>query len=289
MKSFKTLQVMSYLIIILTLISTGFGLFWQTEGEPFYLQSVFGEEVKIFGSGIYAHDNYFNAPINMGTDVVTLFVFLPLFILSVFLNKKNSFRYRLLHLGLLAYILYYAASIAFGVAFNNLYLVYLLLFSASLFTFILTAVSIDLQKLKKKIKTGFPQRGTAAFMILAGLSVFVWLSEIVAFLTSGTPPAGLGIRTTEPTFILDIGIIAPSAFMAAVFLMKKNAWGYLIAPVLLVLNALIGLVVISQTVFQRMYGVEISIGQLIAFSGIFVAMSLAASLFLVKSLQNIED
>ena len=289
MKSFKTIQVLSYLIVILTLISTCVGLFWKTEGEPFYLQSVFGEEVKIYGSGIYAHDNYFNAPINMGTDVVTLFIFLPLFILSIVLNKKNSFRYRLLHLGLLAYILYYAASAAFGIAFNKLYLVYLLLFSGSLFTFILTAVSIDLQKLKKKIKTGFPQRGTAAFMILAGLSVFVWLSEIITFMVSGIPPAGLGLKTTEPTFILDIGIIAPSAFMSAAFLVKKNPWGYLITPVLLVLNALIGLVVISQTLFQRVYGVEVSIGQLIAFGGVFVAMSLAASLFFVKCLQNIED
>ena len=289
MKSFKTLQVLSYLIIILTLISAGAGLFWRTEGEPFYLESVFGEEVKVYGSGVYAHDNYFNAPINMGTDTVTLFVFLPLFILSLFLNKKDSYKYRLLHLGLLSYILYYAASAAFGIAFNKLYLVYLLLFSCSLFSFILAATAIDLQKLKKKIRKDFPQRGVAAFMILAGLSVFVWLSEIIAFLASGTPPAGLGLKTTEPTFILDIGIIAPSAFMAAFFLMKKNPRGYLIAPVLLVLNSLIGLVVISQTIFQRMYGVLISTGQLIAFGGIFVVMSLAASLFFVKSIQNIEE
>ena len=289
MKSFKTLQVLSYLIILLTLISAGAGLFWQSEGEPFYRQSVFGEDVKVFGSGIYAHDNYFNVPVNRGTDAVTLFVFLPLFILSLFLNKKDSLKYRLLHLGLLSYILYYAASVAFGVAFNSLYLVYLLLFSCSLFSFIIAATNIDLQKIRKKIKTGFPQRGTTAFLILAGLSVFVWLSEIIAFLTSGTPPASLGLKTTEPTFILDIGIIAPSAFMGAVFLMKKKPAGYLIAPVLLVLNSLIGLVVISQTVFQRMYGVVISTAQLIAFAGIFILMSLAAAVLFIKGMQNIED
>lgn len=288
MKSLRFLQVLSIFIILLTIISSGTGLFWQDEGEPFYLESVFGEKVEIFGNGLYAHDNFFSAPISKGTDAVTLFLVIPLFILIVLLNKKNSLKYRIIYLGLLSFILYYSASIAFGAALNNLFIVYLFLFSISLFSFITGIADIDYQGIEEKIGSNFPNKSIAIFLFFAGLSVFVWLLEIISFMTTGSPPTGLGVKTTEPTFILDIGIIAPAAFLGGIFLLKRKPLGYVISPVLLVLNALIGIVVISQTIFQRMYGVYISTGQLIAFVGIFVVMSLIASILYFKALKNIK-
>lgn len=288
MRGFKVLKVLSIIIILLTLVTTTAGLFWQDDGETFYVKSVYGENIKMFGKGLYSHESFFSAPVNKGTDAATLFVVVPLFLVAVLLNRRNSLKFRLIYLGLLSYLLYYSASQAFGVSYNNLFIVYILLFSTSLYSFILGICSIDTSVVKAKILPGLPHRAVAIFMFLAGLSVFVWLIEIIASITNGNPPASLGINTTEPTSVLDLGVIAPSAFMGGVLILKRKSFGYIVASILLTLNALIGLVVILQSIFQRLYGVNLSMQQFIAYVGVFVSMSLVATILNIKVLKNIK-
>lgn len=288
MKSFRTLKVLSMFIIVLTVVTTVVGLFCQDGGNFFYLESVYGENIKMFGNGLYSHESFFKAPINKGTDAVTLFLVVPLFLMTVLLNKRNSLKFRLLYLGLQSYLLYYSTSLAFGAAYNVLFIVYILLFSFCLYAFILGITSIDTSIISDKIMLGLPHKGVAIFMVFAGLSVFVWLIEIISSITSGKPPTSLGINTTEPTFVIDLGIIAPSAFITGFLILKRKPFGYILAPILLTLNALIGVVVIVQSIFQKLYGVNITMGQLVAFVGVFVLMSLIATILNIKLLINVK-
>ncbi len=289
MKTIKTLRILSIIIVLLTVVISGVGIFWQNEGEPFSVENIYGEQIKLFGNGLYAHDSYFKAPINKGTDVGTLFLVIPVFLVLIFLIKRNTLKLRILHLGVLSYLLYYASSLAFGVAYNSLFLVYILFFSLCLFGFVLSIFSFDMEIFKNKLKPGLPRRGLAAYLFFAGLSVFVWLIEIVGSLKTGNPPSTLGMYTTEPTFVLDLGIIAPSAFTAVVLVLKRKPAGYLMASILLMLNMFIGVIVILQTVCQQIYGVNISLGQFIAYVGIFVIMSLFAAILTIKIQKRIED
>lgn len=288
MKKDKIIFILSIVIILLTIVTTSFGLFWENDGQSFYVENVNGDIVKIFGNGLYKHESYFKAPINKGTDAIILFIVIPLFFSTVLLYKKNLLKIRLLHLGLLSCLLYYSASIAFGVSYNILFLVYLILFSSCLFTFIIGINSIEKKRVEQCIMPKLPHKSVAVFLVIAGLSVFVWLIEIIGSIKTGNPPGVIGNNTTEPTFVIDIGIIAPCAFYSAFLVFKRKPLGYILSIILLTLNSIIGLIVISQTIFQNMYGVGISLNEFIPYVSVFVIMSLVATALNIKSLRNIK-
>jgi hypothetical protein len=125
------------------------------------------------------------------------------------------------------------------------------------------------------------------FLILAGMSAFVWLIEIISSIITGVPPSVIGMNTTEPTFVIDIGIIAPTCFFSAMLVYKRKPLGYIFSVSLLTLNAIIGLIVISQTIFQHSYGVIISLEEFIPYVSVFIVMSILATLLNIKILKNI--
>ena len=284
----KKIIILSILIILFSITTSSVGLFFNDGGVAFYVENVVGDTVKIFGNGLYAHDSYFKAPIYKGTDAIILFLIIPLFIITVFLHSKDLIAMRLLHLGLVVVLLYYSISLAMGAAYNILFLVYILLFSACLFAVIIGICNLAYSRITEDAIRAMPNKSIAAFLFVAGLSVFVWFIEIIEALLTGSPPSLLGISTTEPTFVLDIGIIAPVAFYSAWLVYKRKPFGYILAIMLLTLNSAIGLIVISQSAFQYYYGVMVSLQELIAYVAVFVVMSSIAFVLNYIILKNIQ-
>lgn len=161
MKPSKAVIWLSSLIVVLTLIAAGIGLFYQDGGHSFSFTTLHGQMVQIYGQGLY----HFAVPITAlsfkGADVVTLVMAIPLLILSIVLYRRRSLKGGLLLVGVLAYFLYNYGSMAFGAAYNNLFLVYVALFSASLFGLVLALTSFDVQALSAHSPTGSPRPGLA--------------------------------------------------------------------------------------------------------------------------------
>ena len=209
MKNRPALNCLVPLIIVLTLITAGVGLFYRAGSGPFPFTTVHGELVQMAGQGIYFHDTLFTASLSWGTDLVTLFICLPLLALSTWRYQRGSLRGGILLTGALAYFLYYGASLGLGTAYNRLFLVYIALFSASFYAFILAFTAFDLNSLAERISPRVPRRGMAIFMIVVGLGLaLIWLSDAVTAVIENRPPAGLGPYTTVVTYTLDVGIIA---------------------------------------------------------------------------------
>ncbi|SNX53906.1 hypothetical protein [Thermoanaerobacterium sp. RBIITD] len=289
MGSYRILKILSSIVALLALIASSVGLFWINSGTPFYVNNIYGNSVQMYGNGLYANDTYFKAPIQRGTDLVTLFLAIPLLVYLILYNKQNMIKCRLMLVSVLSYFLYYSASLAFGVSYNILFLVYIMLFSSSLFAFMVGITGIESKSISDKISDKMLRRSIAIYMVFAGSSVFVWLFEIIGALSTGKPPISLGIYTTEPTYVLDLGIIAPSAFTCAILLFRKKSLGYIYAAILLVLNAFVGVVVISQTMFQKIAGINISVQEFITFVGVFIIMSFIAAFLNARLLKNISD
>jgi hypothetical protein len=289
MKPDKALDVLIPLLIVLVLIVTCAGLFSTGGPGPHSVTSIHGKEVRLYGQGIYQFDSYFRAPIARGTDAVTLFAALPLLLISYLNYRKNSLKGALFLAGILTYFLYNSASMALGVAYNNLLLAYILYFSVSFFAFILTFFSIDYDSLPSHISPAFPYRAAAYLLFFAGLSVFVWLSEIIGPLVQGIYPPNLDNYTTEITYVIDLGLIPPACYVTGFLLLKKKPYAYGLAFMMLSLLTMIGLVVISQSVFQAMAGIFLTIGQYIGFSGTFTVMGIIAIRVLYLMQKNIHQ
>ena len=82
----KVFHVLSIFIIVLVIISGGFGLFYRSDGQSFDFLNLYGDTVKIYGDGIYKNDSYFMAHTFKGTDFMALFVALPLMILALIMD-----------------------------------------------------------------------------------------------------------------------------------------------------------------------------------------------------------
>jgi hypothetical protein len=290
MKPYSALNWLVPLIALAGLISSGLGLFWQSGGGPFPFTTLYGDTVQMYGRGMYSGDTLMIGAGFRGTDAITLFIALPLLMISYRQYRRGLRRGAFLLAGALSYFLYNGASLAFAAAYNRLILVYVLLLSASLFAFVLALTSIDLKTLPKAISVDLPNRRIAAFMFLAGGVVLaLWGMEIAGSLLSGQPPELMTRYTTTVTHAIDMGIIAPSAILAGVLLWRRVPFGYALAFPLLTLNSLIGLVVIGQTLSQINAGIEFQTGQLAGIVGSWVVLSGLAVWNAVRLYRGIAD
>ncbi|MFO7916958.1 MAG: hypothetical protein R6V13_02625 [Anaerolineae bacterium] len=289
MKRSPTLIWLSAAVATLASVAAAAGLFWRESGESFPFTTLRGEEIQIYGRGLYHYEWAFRAPVLRGADAVLLFVGIPLLVVSIVLYRRGSLRGGFLLTGTLAVFLYNGASLAFGAAYNDLFLLYVAYFSTSLYAFALALGSIDLGTLPAHVSSDLPRRGIAIFIFVAGLSAGVWLMDIIAALAEGGVPPNLAGYTTDVTAVIDVGVILPTAFLTGVMLLRRKALGYPLAATLLTLLSLIGMIVASQTVAQVLEDIVLSPGEFVAFVVPFVTLSLVAIWLLIVLLRNVSE
>jgi hypothetical protein len=279
----KPLHVISILIILLSVIVSSLGLFYSNDGTSYDVINQYGDTIKMFGDGIYKHDSFFMAPIFRGTDFTILFAGIPLLILSLIIDvKKHSKRTKLFLTSVIAIFLYYAASIAFGVTYNILHLLYIALFGLSFFGLI-----IGIQEIQKlgaiTVPVDFRKIGINIFLIVVGISLFVaWLPDIISSLLKGKPLALIEIYTTAITYVLDIGIISPLCFICLYLVSKRKSLGFILLGIILILCAFVGILVLIQSIFQMNTGIVLPIQALITKVGIFILLAFFAVFFARK-------
>lgn len=177
-----------FTILLLTLITVTGLLSFDTD-QSYLVTNQYGNEVKLFGSGIYAHDSYFKAPIFIGSDFTMLFLVVPLMIIAQIKEVRNrTLKSKLNLIAVTAVVLYYAMSIAFGITYNSFHLLYIALYSCSLFSVIALIIKLDTTALQDILSWELPSRGISIFLILSGISLFVaWLPDVIPTISSGAP------------------------------------------------------------------------------------------------------
>jgi uncharacterized membrane protein len=271
MQTSKTLVTLSVLIAVLALVAAGLGVFWQGTGQPHEFRTLRGETVMIQGRGLYRYDTVSLAAQAIAQDVVTLVIGIPLLIAALVIFQRGKLRGKLLLSGTLAYFLYTYASYAFGAAYNILFLVYVALFTLSLFAFILTLMTIDVRTLPQHFSSRLPRRGIAVFLFaVGGFLLMAWFERIVPALVSAQPPIGLESYSTLYIQVLDLGLIVPAAFLSGILLWNRRQWGYLLSSVVLVKAVTLALAVSAMAVNMTLTGVQVGIGEAMMFPTIAI-------------------
>jgi hypothetical protein len=277
MKNQSALNWLVPLIVVLALFAAGVGLFYPDVGSPFTFTAVRGEIVQIWGQGWYRYDTPIGALSFKAGDLITLFLAIPALIVSFVLYRQGSLRGGLFLSGALAYFLYTYISLGFGATYNNLFIVYVLIFSASLFGLILALTSFDIQTLPAHFADTLPHRGIGIFLIVSGIILSViWLvlSIIPALLQNKAAPEAY-FYTTFMTGIVDIGIVAPALLLAGVLMHGRAPLGYLLASTMLVFTCILGPSLAAGGTIQVLEEV-ITIGQAMAFTVPFIILALIA-------------
>jgi len=279
---------LSLAIALLAATAAGVGLFWRGSGNPHPFTTLRGQTAQISGRGLYRYDTVLMAEGFKGQDAVILFAGLPLLLVSVLLYSRGSLVGTLLLMGTLGFFLYVYMSMLLGAAYNRLFLLYVALFSASLFAFTLVFTSIDRDLLAARLATGAPRVGLAVFMFASGLvTLTVWGAPLVSALIKDSTPDRLDTYTTPVTFALDLAIITPAAILSGALILQGAALGVLIAVPLLVLILMLVPLIILSTIFQRSAGVQFTTGEMIGPVAGFVVLGLIAAWFLVALLRAV--
>jgi len=271
-------------ILILALIAAAAGL-WPGDGLPYPLTNFRGEPVTINARGLYHWDTVSSAAQMQANDLVTLVVGLPLLAVSVFLARRGLLRGRLLLTGTLGFFLYTYMSMCFGAAYNRLFLVYVALFSLSLHAFILSMMSFDLATLPAHFSEKLPRRGIAGMLIFtAAFLALAWLGRIAATFSPGAVPV---LENTTSMFIqaMDLALIMPLCVLAAVLLVRRSPWGYLLASVGVLKFVTMGLAVSLMGVNQARVGAPVSAIELVVFP-IITLLNLALAVLLLRSVKE---
>lgn len=285
MKTSAIVIKLTYPILLLALLAAGAGIFWQRPGAPSEITTLRGETFELFGRGLYRYDTVSYAAQAIGQDAATLLVGIPLLFLGLLLARKGSLRGELLLAGGLGYMLYTYTSYSFLSAYNEFFLVYVALFSLSLFAFILALSGMDTERVARSVSGGMPRRGIAAFLLLAAFLTLAWLGRILPPLLAGTPPTGLEAYTTLVIQALDLGIVVPVSIVTAILLWQKKPWGYTLTSVLLVKALMMGTALIAMIIGMAVAGVELGVVEAVIFTGI----SLAAIAFTALLFRNIAE
>ena len=283
MKYQNTLKWLIPLVIVLTLVATLAGL-WPAAGTPYPLTTFRGEQVTLNARGLYYWDTVSSAAQMQANDLVMLVFGLPLLAISFWLSLHNSLRGRLLLAGTLGFILYTYITMCFGAAYNPLFLVYVALFSLSLFALVLVMMSFDVASLPAHFSAQLPRGWIAALLFFAaGFLLLAWFGRIAATYPAGAIPA---LENTTSMFIqaMDLAIVVPLCVLSGILLLRRRPWGYLLASVGMLKFLILGTAVSVMGLNMLRVGVPVSAMELV----IFPLIALANALMTGVLLKNID-
>lgn len=273
----------------LAAVAAGVGFFSTGGVGPFTATNVHGEAVEMYGRGVYEYDSLFRGSGQRGTDLVVLGVMLPLLAVSAWFYRRGSFRALLILVGALVALTYVGISYLGAVAYNELFLLYVVLFSSSLFTLVRAVRALDLVELGRRIGDRMPRRGPAAFLFVGGVvTTGVWLMTPLEGLLSGEPPGDLETYTTLFTNGLDMAVIVPSLFLAGGLVLRRDPLGYALAVPLTVFAGLLAPMITAMTVLQVQAGVEFTAAMVVGPISGFVVLAGVAVWVVVTLLRHLD-
>lgn len=283
MKNIKTIKYLIITILILATFTSIIGLFSNRGSGSYEHISVGGEIVEIYGKGIYKNDSVSVVAQGKASDLVTLFLAIPLLTFATIFTLRGSLKGRLLLTGTLGYFLYTYMSYSFLWNYNPLFIVYVILMSASLFAFIISLMSFDIEKLPLMFKDRLPIRFLAGFQFFIALLLgLLWLGKLMPSILNGAIPVGLEHYTTLVIQAMDLGFIVPIAIISGVLLLKRKPFGYLFTSIIIIKAITMLTSITAMMINSYLSGVTVNYIEVVIFSA-FNLLAIIAFIILMKN------
>lgn len=281
----REIDYLAMTTIFLLCITSIAGVLAMDFSKSYEVINQYGDTVRMFGNGLYAHDSYFKAPIQIGADWCVLLVLVPLFLYTMLKYiKEDSDSTRLQMMSVYSVAFYFSASSALGLTYNRLHLVYIAAFTCSLFGTFQMARKVQMDTLHFEAT-----RGIKIFLTLSGIALIAaWLPDIIPSLITGQSLAKIEVYTTEITYVLDMGLVGPLCIICLYLLRKKDNLGVLLLAGLLKNCIVIGIMIIPQTICQVLSGYNLTVPEVIFKGGSFVLLGSFAFYFNQKLYKKIK-
>ncbi len=286
MKSRKSITVLVILVAIFASLASISGIFSKSGPGSFDYTSIRGEKVTLYGIGLYRHMSADVAIQGIAQDYVTLFIGVPLLLIAFFWAMNGSLKGRFMLAGVLNYLFVTYLFYMNMAMYNQLFLIYILLTGTTFFAFILSLLSIDIQKLPEQFSEKAPVKFSGIFLIVnAVIIALLWLSIIVPPLIDNTIyPDSVDHFTTLTVQGFDLSILLPISFLGGLLLLNRSRFGYLIATVTLIFLSILMTALVAKIIAMANAGVNVI--PAIFIIPVINLISVICSLKMVKSLNT---
>ena len=204
-------------------------------------------------------------------DAVTLAT-VPVLLWATWRARAGSLSAHLVSVGILIWLTYGYAHLAIGAPFNAMFLVYVSVLTLAGFAMLDGLLRVDVAAAAPAFAL-VPRRATAWFLAIAGAGIGVlWLSEIVVALPGGLPTNIHLSELPNPTWVLDLGWIIPTALAAAVMLLRRHPAGPVLAGAMLVMLLILSVTMLVVVPFALVAGLgadPVVSQQLVVFTVLF--------------------
>lgn len=286
MKNKKTIVILVCVISIFSIVVCFAGLYLNSGIGKYEFKSITGENIEIYGKGLYKNDSISVVAQGKATDVVTLVFAIPMLILSLIFSLKGSFRGRLLLSGALGYFLYTYMSYVFLWMYNSFFIVYIIIMSSSFFAFILSLMSFDIRNIAFMFNEKLPVRFLGGFQFFVAFIIsMLWLGKIIPSILNGITPNGLEHYTTLVIQAMDLGFVVPASIISGIQLIKKRPFGYLLSSVIIIKGATLLLSITAMVINMMISGVEINMIE----AGAFLLLDILVIFCLILLLKNTKE
>lgn len=234
-----------------------------------------------FSPWVYERDSASMAAQGIGQDIFDLFIVVPTLIISLLRSIRGRHIALFVFTGSVFYVLYSFAIYCFGVHFNNLFLLYCLVFGSSFYIFIMLIYQLNSQDIAAWFNPDVPYRSTAIYFIIIAIMFYgLWLKDIVPAMLSNTTPVTISDNQllTNPIHVMDIALALPALFITANLLFKRHKLGFIFAPIFLLFTILLALALIAMVISLNFY----NISEDISIMAIFIILAIISTVMLAR-------
>lgn len=234
-------EIVVILIAIISAVAAAFGIFSDYGPGVFEYESIRGATIEIYGRGLYEHMSADVAIQGIAQDYITLFIAIPLMLISLIGYCKKSVRAHFVLAGTLSYFLVtYLFYTAMGM-YNLMFLPYASLLGLSFFGVFLTLKQLSNLNIIEVFFAKTPTKFVGWFLIINSISIaLLWLSIVVPPLIDGSIyPPELNHYTTLIVQGFDLGLLLPISLIVGMLLIAKKPEGYIFATTYIIFLALL--------------------------------------------------
>lgn len=280
----KSINIIVILIALLSIIACFAGLFSGGGPGEYEFKSINNEVIKIYGTGLYKNDSVSVAAQGIAADFITLVMGIPLLLISLLFANKNSLRGRLLLTGTIGYFLYTYMSYTFLWMYNKFFILYVVLMSLSLYGFILSMMSFEVERISSNFKKSLPVKFLGGFQLFIAFAIaMLWLGKIAPSILQDAVPVGLEHYTTLVIQGMDLGIIVPTAVVSGILIIKRKPFGYLLSSVIILKGITMLTAISAMMINMAMHSVKMSIVEVIVFP-MFTLLAVVSLIVLMKNI-----
>jgi len=259
MKNKRIIAILVLMIAIFSGMATVMGITSNNGSGEYDYISIRGENITIYGKGIYRHMSADVAIQGIAQDYVTLFVGIPLLLFALFLFRKKNIKGLFLLSGTSMYFLVtYLFYTAMGM-YSVMFLVYVILLCLSFFAFVLTLFCYNITEIKQMFSSEKLIRYSGLFLVINSLMVaMLWLSIIIPPLLDGSIyPKELQHYTSLIVQGFDLGLLLPIGIVSGILAFRKSSYGYFFTTINLIFLSILMAALTSKILFMANAGYNV--------------------------------